>query len=285
MITNSISSAIQTSIACIVAVCFCISESNGQQSANLIAVDRLTNKADSGSVPSMVLLGEFHRDSVRPDFDKALHWFREAHARGSTIAMDRIGGMYLEGHGVKKDYTVALDWYTKAVEAGDSTAMASVGWMHFHGLGVKKDFSEALHWYQLAAEKGGHEGMNNMGHMYLKGIGVKQDTQQALRWFKKSSDAGNSHAYDNIGVLYLEGNGVEKSIESAKEMFKMAAKLGLTDSMIRLGRLERVNGSPNAQKAAFNWFAQANSSAEGMRELGECYFDGIGVEPSVDEGF
>ena len=261
-----------------------VSELSAQDDKDATTIVDLQEKADSGDLNSMVLLGEYYRDSTRPDFEKALLWFRKAADQGSSIAMERLGGMYRDGYGVDKNYAIAVDWYKKAADAGDLTAMASIGWMHYHGLGLKKDVSEALRWYRTAAEKGGHEGMNNLGHLYLNGLGVKQDVQEAIHWFRKSAAAGNPYGYDNLGVLYLQGNGVPKDIESAKKMFRMAAKLGLTDSMIRMGRLERANDSPKAHKAAFDWFFQARASMEGMRELGNCYLDGVGVEPDADEG-
>ena len=209
---------------------------------------QLREDADPGDANAMVLLGEHYRDAVDPDFDRAISWFR------------------------------------KAIDRGDLSAMSSMGWMYFHGLGVEKDVGQALKWYRTAAEAGGHEGMNNLGHLYLHGAGVKQDVQEAIRWFRKSSAAGNPYGYDNLGVLYLEGNGLPQNVEAAKEMFRSAADLGLTDSMIRIGRIERAHDSPESRKAAFDWFSRAQASMEGMKEIGDCYFDGIGVEPGTDEG-
>lgn len=219
-----------------------------QEREETLSIEQLQKNADSGDTDAMVILAEYYRDADEPDFDRAISFFR------------------------------------KAVDLGDLSAMAGMGWMYFHGMGVEKDVAKALKWYQIAAEAGGHEGMNNLGYLYLHGVGVEQDVQEAIRWFRKSSAAGNPYAYDNLGVLYLEGNGLNQDVEAAKEMFRAAVNLGLTDSMIRMGQVERAQDSPESRKAAFDWFSKAEDNMQGMKEIGNCYFDGIGVEPSVEKG-
>ena len=247
-------------------------------------LQKLLDAAWAGDLGAMVSLGEYYRDTEPPEFDKAAMWFHKAVDAGSASAMERMGGMYRDGYGVERDYGKAMQWYKRAMDAGDLTAIASIGWLYYHGLGVQRNELEALRWYQLAADKGGHEGMNNLGHLYLNGIGVDRNIPRAIELFEKSAKLGNTWAYDNLGVLYLDGTGVKQNRELAITMFQKAAEIGLVDSMVRLGRLERDLHDKAHDRAAFEWFQRARGSPEGMRELGECYFDGVGVAADAEMG-
>lgn len=97
-------------------------------------------------------LAEEYRD--RKEFDRALHWYRQAAEQGHPPSCWKIGEAYAQGVGVERNYSVAKEWYIRAT-IGPVTweriyAQLSIGVMYENGLGVNQDFEEARKWYMGA---------------------------------------------------------------------------------------------------------------------------------------
>jgi uncharacterized protein len=101
------------------------------------SLEDLKKAAEAGDTVAMTELGERYLQDIKPNHPEALRWFRQAIEKGNARAMERLGGMYRDGHGVKQDYQLAMSWYRKAMDGGDLTAIASIGWLHYNGLGVR----------------------------------------------------------------------------------------------------------------------------------------------------
>jgi hypothetical protein len=54
----------------------------------------------------------------KPDWDKALKWWRLAAEKRNTDSMCKLGFMYSTGRGVEQDYGEAYFWYLLAVSYG-----------------------------------------------------------------------------------------------------------------------------------------------------------------------
>lgn len=141
-------------------------------------------------------------------------------------AMNMIGWMYKNGHGVEQDYAVAMEWYKKAADLGNANAMNNIGWAYCHGIGAEQDYAAALAWYEKAVDLGNVSAMNNMGYMYQYGEGVESNYAVALAWYEKAAALGNTNAMHNAGCMYFYGDGVERDYAAALAWFEKAAELG-----------------------------------------------------------
>ena len=65
-------------------------------------------------------------------------------------------------------------------------AINNIGWMYHEGHGVKKDYAEAIKYFKVVAERGNVNAMNNLGNMYSKGEGVERDLKQAEYWYDRA---------------------------------------------------------------------------------------------------
>lgn len=146
-------------------------------------------------------------------------------------AMNMIGWMYKNGHGVEQDYAVAMEWYKKAAALGNANAMNNIGWAYCHGIGAEQDYAAALAWYEKAIDLGNVSAMNNMGYMYQYGEGVESNYAVALEWYEKAAALGNTNAMHNAGCMYFYGDGVERDYAAALAWFEKAAELGNESAM------------------------------------------------------
>ena len=76
---------------------------------------------------------------TRPDYVKALEWYKKAADSGYAEANYKIGIMYYYGEGVKQDDVKALEYFHKGVATGCRMSKGKVDWMHKNGRGIEKD--------------------------------------------------------------------------------------------------------------------------------------------------
>ena len=76
---------------------------------------------------------------TRPDYVKAIEWYKKAADSGYAEANYKIGIMYQYGEGVKQDEVKALDYFHKGVATGCRMSKGKVDWMHKNGRGIEKD--------------------------------------------------------------------------------------------------------------------------------------------------
>jgi len=113
---------------------------------------------------------------------------------GNSVAMTKLGYMYLYGVGVDKDYTIALSWFGHGVHAGNNAAMFWIGYMYENGFGVDINYTTAMNLFLGAASAGQSEAMVHIGSMYETGLGVNQDSSKAAWWYLKAAKLGNNDA-------------------------------------------------------------------------------------------
>ena len=65
---------------------------------------------------------------------------------GETLAMGRLGAIFLQCIGVPQSYAEAIKWYTRAAEAGDAEAMNDLGTLYASGNGLRQDCAAAQRW-------------------------------------------------------------------------------------------------------------------------------------------
>lgn len=63
---------------------------------------------------------------IAPDFDKAVHLYRQNSHLGYAGSQNNFGDLFENGSGVPKDDLLAIYWYTRASERGEPTAYYSL---------------------------------------------------------------------------------------------------------------------------------------------------------------
>jgi Sel1 repeat len=112
--------------------------------------------AEAGHPEALTWLAWLYEDGrgVPHDPEKALTLWRQAAARGSTLAMRSLAYRYARGQGVQEDWATAFTWWLRAAESGDPEAQYAVGVALFHGKGTARDANAAVAWLRRAADAG-----------------------------------------------------------------------------------------------------------------------------------
>jgi hypothetical protein len=87
---------------------------------------------------------------VRGDYQTALQLWQPLADQGNADAQEKVGIMFLSGHGVIKDQVIAVKWLRKAAENGNRKAQRELASAYRLGIGVPKDRIEAKKWFLLA---------------------------------------------------------------------------------------------------------------------------------------
>ncbi len=218
--------------------------------------------------------------------DEALQAFQRAAAAGDSRAMNDIGVLYYEGHGVAKDYQHAREWYEKAATAGNGSAMANLGFLYMEGFGVIRDYDQARQWYEKGAAAGSGRAMAHLGYIYREGFGVTKDYGQARQWFEKGVAAKDGRAMAYLGGMYVHGYGVPKDYERARQLFEQGVAAGEGRAMNNMGDLyANGRGVPKDYALARQWYEKAVAAGDtsGMLNLGWQYAHGFGVTEDHQE--
>lgn len=86
---------------------------------------------------------------------RALDYFKQAAAKGSSIANYHIGNLYYNGgNDITRSYPQAFSYYKKAADAGCSDGQYMLGVLYRNGHGCEKNISQAKAWLQKAAAQG-----------------------------------------------------------------------------------------------------------------------------------
>lgn len=113
--------------------------------------DCITQAAEGGDVDSQKYLMELYQFGSRcieANDEKVAYWAERAAENGDSQAMCKIGGMYLNGRGVKQNCKKALYWLEKATAQGEADAACSIGYYY----NLQKQYKTAAKWYRTGAE-------------------------------------------------------------------------------------------------------------------------------------
>ncbi len=165
----------------------------------------LADRSDPRAINNVGWLWARGEGGVKQDFKEAMQWFKHAAKLGYTPAMNNVGLLYAQGHGVKQSYEDAFKWWMRAAERGDAWAMNSVGDLYENGHGVPQNYELALSWYREAAREGDSLGMWNVGNFLELGLGAPKDVPEAGNWFRKSAERGYAPAIHRLGRMLQAG--------------------------------------------------------------------------------
>lgn len=87
----------------------------------------------------------------RSNYATALKVWLPKAKEGDPQAQTYVGEIYEKGLGIQPDYEAAVHWYRQAAEQGYAPAMINLGFLYEKGLGVPQDSLAALNWYRKAS--------------------------------------------------------------------------------------------------------------------------------------
>jgi len=155
----------------------------------------LTTAAELGYVRAQRELGVVYQETWlgRPDYVKALAWFRRAAVSGDAEAINEVGRHYLNGWAVEADYAKANECFELAAARGSALASHNIGFLHRDGL-VPRDQELMLASFRKGAEGGVAESMFELGRLYARGDGVPPDFVEAASWLRRGQQAKSVRA-------------------------------------------------------------------------------------------
>ena len=140
----------------------------------------------------------------RGDYDIALKAWQPLADEGNPSALNDLGFLYANGHGVPRDEVRAAQLYRQAAEQGLPIAQFNIGYCYLHGQGVEPDPPVGVAWYRRAAEQGLVKAQFNLGVRYYTGEGIEKDAREAFFWFALAADRGHERAREVTEKLTAE---------------------------------------------------------------------------------
>jgi TPR repeat protein len=195
------------------------------------------------------------RVGAAPDYDAAIHWWREAAKQGDVVAQDHLlYGLYLKGLGIPDNPNAQLQWFLDAAAQGYPDAQVALGYFYQVGNLVAQDNAEAMQWYAKAAEHDYAQAKDFIGNLYYQGAGVPQSYTQAIDWWRKAAALHYAKAERDIGAVYRDGQGVPVDYAQAASWFRKAADDGIGHPFCELVVMhEKGQASPLNDEEARNW--------------------------------
>ena len=211
--------------------------------------------------------------------------------------------------GLKKDLKKSFALYKKAAEQGHVEAMFKLTGCYAKGKGVDQDIPSAIDWCKKAADKNHGNALFEMGRLYQQGIAVTQNLTTAYDYFDKAEIAKFNratqakaeiatiaqcwqNAYDGdaanqykLAVCYFKGIGIEKNNTVAQQWLEKSAAQKYSEAQYDLAVIYMLDKSPEKIKQAFELLTQAaaKNHIKAMVKLGECYYNGLGVEDDYEK--
>lgn len=90
----------------------------------------------------------------RGDYRTAARFYRKAALQGDPEALNNLGLMYADGHGVQQDFSEAAALFRMASSMRHAGAQVNLARHYEHGRGVPQDDVYAHVWFSLAGEMG-----------------------------------------------------------------------------------------------------------------------------------
>ncbi len=115
------------------------------------------------------LYDQGYGDTLQPDAEQAVHWYKRAAQYDHIKSMYNLGHIYDTGYGsVPSDIDRAIRCYERAAEGGHTTAMYHLGLLYDN----EDQIDQAIHWYEQASKLGGSiVSRFNLGLTYYNGSG------------------------------------------------------------------------------------------------------------------
>lgn len=144
----------------------------------------------------------------KPDYLKAIEYFKIASEDNNSYALLLIAIIYISGIGVKQDYQQANHYLKRSAELGNSFAYFQLGLSYLNGYGVEKNFKEAKYYFEVSAEKDNPIALYTLGYIYNCSEYTNVDIQKAKKYFQRCIDVFDEH-YFVKNDIFLTSNNIE----------------------------------------------------------------------------
>lgn len=153
-----------------------------------------------------------------------------------------------------------ISLYTEMINDGFADAACDLGSLYYKGRFGKVDFKKAVHYYTLAADGGCRQAQENLGYCYYYGRDVEIDYKKAFNYFALGAFDGHLNSLYKVGDMYRNGYYVDKSPVEAYRIYKRCLETLTEEALPLVG-------------------------ADIMLRMGDCYYEGIGIEPDWNEAY
>lgn len=184
-------------------------------------------------------------------------------ADGDAQAMNNLGVLYDQGHGVEPDPGRAAHFFAQSANAGNPAGMSNYGRLLEQGRGIPMNPAEAARWFDLAARKGQAEAQYNLGLLYENGRGVDRDEGAAAAWYSRAASQNQKDALARLGHFYRIGRGVEQNEQRAALLLYAAAMEGSEAAINELEAMAKTG--PNQADAILFGQKLSESKRDAMR--------------------
>lgn len=229
----------------------------------------------------------YRGDGVEQSFEKAIEYYEQAMALGSTIAADNLANMFWYGvKGIPEDEPRAVGYAKVAFEDDHSNSVYIMGMAYLQAITVEKDVELALELLNRAGDAERTDALNQLGVEYARGENVPQDDAAAAAYYRRAADLGNHVSQSNYAWFRWQGRGGEKDAGEALRYALMSAEQGNTSATYLAGVIHYHGGEGvevNMAEAARLFDAAAREGhTTAAFNLGIMYRDGDGVEQNLD---
>jgi len=131
-------------------------------------------------------------------------------------------------HAVRPDYARAVGWFRAAADGGDADGLAMLGFCQLEGLGMVADAVQARAQLELAASRGSAIGRFQFGRVLLTGRGGPADEERGLAAYVQAASMGHAEACFNLANCLYAGVGCLPDRLAAKALYLRSRTLGCT---------------------------------------------------------
>mgnify|MGYP004652884095 CR=1 FL=1 len=134
------------------------------------------------------------------DIDKAIDIYKECiETNADSMAMFKLGSLYLKGKGVEKNIELGLHYLNNAIDGGNSFAKVTLADFYADSTHSLYDMSRAIQLYKDCIKNDSDSySMSRLGSIYLFGHGVDKDEALGLKYLNDAIANGNEHAKKTI---------------------------------------------------------------------------------------
>ena len=134
------------------------------------------------------------------DIDKAIDIYKECiETNADSMAMFKLGSLYLKGKGVEKDIELGLHYLNNAIDGGNSFAKVTLADFYADSTHSRYNITKAIQLYKDCIKNDSDSySMSRLGSIYLFGHGVDKDEALGLKYLNDAVANGNEHAKKTI---------------------------------------------------------------------------------------
>ena len=134
------------------------------------------------------------------DIDKAIDIYKECiETNADSMAMFKLGSLYLKGKGVEKNIELGLHYLNNAIDGGNSFAKVTLADFYADSTHSRYNITKAIQLYKNCITNDSDSySMSRLGSIYLFGHGVDKDEALGLKYLNDAVANGNEHAKKTI---------------------------------------------------------------------------------------